>query len=57
MPWKKLTLEELDAKLKALGYMGLAQLRAQGVTDGEIGKILTGEKLLQPKREGKSNGD
>jgi hypothetical protein len=57
MPWRKLTLEELDAKLKALGYMGLAQLRAQGVTDEEIGNILTGEKLPQPARPRKSDDE
>jgi hypothetical protein len=49
--------EELDAKLQALGYMGLAELRRQGVTDDEIQKILTGEKLPEPKGGRKSNGE
>jgi hypothetical protein len=55
MPWRKLTLEELDAKLKALGYVSLAELRRRGVTDEEIGEILTGEKLPEPKQDRKSN--
>jgi hypothetical protein len=57
MPWRKLTLEELDAKLKALGFAGLAELRRRGVTDEEIGQILTGENLPEPKPGPKSNGD
>ena len=57
MPWRKLTLEELDAKLKALGYMGLAELRRRGVTDEEIGQILTGEKLPPPAPPRKSDGE
>jgi hypothetical protein len=47
MPWRKLTREELDAKLKALGYKSLAELRQGGATDEDIEKLLNGI-WLQP---------
>jgi hypothetical protein len=49
MPWRKLTREELDAKLRALGYKSLAELRQGGATDEDIEKILSGA-APQPDR-------
>jgi hypothetical protein len=53
MPWRKLTREELDAKLQALGYKNLTELRQGGATDEDIEKILSGTR---PKPDPKETG-
>lgn len=58
MPWRKLTREELDAKLQALGYKNLTELRQGGATDEDIEKILSGTRLQPdqtPERPKKSD--
>lgn len=57
MPWRKLTHEELDAKLAALGYVSLAELRRRGATVEDIEKVLSGAKPQSDKRLKKPNGD
>jgi hypothetical protein len=57
MPRKKLTLADLDARLRQHKLPSVAELRRHGVTDEEIQKILTGEKLPEPKADGRSNGN
>ena len=56
MPRKKLALRDLDAKLRLHKLPSVAELRRHGVTDEEIQRILTGEKLPEPKADGRSNG-
>jgi len=56
MPRKKLTLADLDARLRQHKLPSVAELRRHGVTDEEIQRILTGEKLPEPKADGRSNG-
>jgi len=57
MPRKKLTLEDLDAKLRQHQLPSVAELRRHGVTDEEIQRILTGEKLPEPEADGRSNSN
>ena len=57
MPRKKITLEDLDARLRQLKLLSVAELRHYGITDEEIQKILTGEKLPEPKADGRSKGN
>jgi hypothetical protein len=57
MPRKKLTLDELDARLRQHKLPSVAELRRHGITDEEIQKILTGEQLPEPKPDGASNGN
>jgi len=56
MPRNKLTLEGLDARLRQHKLPSVAELRRHGITDEEIQKILTGEKLPEPKERSRSNG-
>ena len=57
MPCKKLTLANLDARLRQHKLSSVAELRHYGITDEEIQKILTGEKLPEPKADGGSKGN
>ena len=57
MPRKKLALRELDAKLRQHKLPSVAELRHYGITNEEIQNILTGEKLPEPKADGRSNGN
>ena len=57
MPCKKLTLANLDARLRQHKLSSVAELRHYGITDEEIQKILTGEKLPEPKADGRSKGN
>jgi len=57
MPRKKLALRDLDAKLRLHKLPSVAELRHYGITNEEIQNILTGEKLPEPKADGRSNGN